>query len=131
MDNVNMIILIIEFAVLAVSIFIGRNIVSKVSADDITNTVNKINLVIDYADKFVSYAKQFMQEDSGEQKMNKVVGLLKSVANKYNVDISEVEIRAIAQKAYDNMKLSELHYLECSSDSGTILNSEEPNTGTA
>ena len=61
MDNVNMIILIIEFAVLAVSIFIGRNIVSKVSADDITNTVNKINLVIDYADKFVSYAKQFMQ----------------------------------------------------------------------
>ena len=63
MDNVNMIILIIEFAVLAVSIFIGRNIVSKVSADDITNTVNKINLVIDYADKFVSLSPKFKLDE--------------------------------------------------------------------
>lgn len=120
MDNVNIIVLVIEFAVLATSIFIGRNITSKVSADDITNTVNKINLIIDYADKFVSYAKQFMQEDSGEQKMNKVVSLLKNVADKYNVEISEIEIRAIAQKAYDNMKLSEPHYLTPITDSTTI-----------
>lgn len=122
MDNVNIIVLVIEFAVLATSIFIGRNITSKVSADDITNTVNKINLIIDYADKFVSYAKQFMQEDSGEQKMNKVVSLLKNVADKYNVEISEIEIRAIAQKAYDNMKLSEPHYLNPINDHTTTIN---------
>ena len=48
-----------------------------------------------------------MSSSSGSDKMFAVVAQLQKIAKKYDIDMSEDEIKAIAQKAYDNMKSKE------------------------
>ena len=45
-----------------------------------------------------------MNKASGPEKMDAVVEKLKEVAERYDLDISEDEIRAIAQRTYDTVK---------------------------
>lgn len=67
----------------------------------------KTSLIMQYAEAFVSWARQFKSDLSGKEKMNVVIEKLFNIANKYNLDISETEICAIAQQAYDSMKNKE------------------------
>lgn len=103
MDH-SLVILIIQVVIAAATYFIGKHILPNVSQDTIDNAIKGVNLIVDYADKFVHYAKQFMKKNNGPEKMDEVVKQLTLIASKYNINISEVEIRAIAQKAYDSMK---------------------------
>jgi hypothetical protein len=45
-----------------------------------------------------------MKDYTGAERMAAVVEQLMNIANRYNLDISEEEIKAIAQKAYDQMQ---------------------------
>ena len=101
--NIQFVFIILE-TILILGYFIFTRNSSPETVSDITA---KINIIISYADAFASWAKQFMSKNSGTEKMNEVVNQLKIVADKYNINMSETEIRAMAQKAYDNMVAEE------------------------
>ena len=103
----SIIILIVQLVILIASFLVGKYVLPNISKETITAVTAKFNLIVDYADKFVAWAKQAMSKSSGEEKMNAVVNELIKIADKNKIDISEVEIRAIAQKAYDAMKAGE------------------------
>lgn len=92
---------IIAWAIILIAFIIITKIFGSNTAKDI---FMKTNLIIQYAEAFVSWARQFKSDLSGKEKMNAVIEKLTYVANKYDIDITEEEIRAIAQKAYDSMK---------------------------
>lgn len=96
------------FLIIETIIIIGYLVLTRNSSPEtITDITTKINLIIKYADAFVSWAKQFMDHKTGSEKMDAVVAQLRLIAIRYNIDMSEEEIKAIAQKAYDNMKAKE------------------------
>lgn len=96
--------LILQVVILCGSYFIGRYIIPITGyTESINDVAQKFNLMVDYADKFVAWAKYFMKSYTGSEKMEAVVTELVKVAEKYDIDISRTEIIAIAQKAYDNM----------------------------
>ena len=64
----------------------------------------KFNVFLKYADAFVTWAKEFMPNSTGAEKMSAVIKQLQNIANKYNMIMSEDEITAIAQKSYEAMK---------------------------
>lgn len=95
----------IVYLVTWIIIVIALVIVNKtLGADSAKDIVMKTSLIIQYAEAFVSWAKQFKSNLSGNEKMDVVIEKLTNVADKHDIDISEDEIRAIAQKAYDTMK---------------------------
>lgn len=102
----DLIILFIQIAVVVVGFFAGKYFAGlpKETIDSITS---KINIIIKYADSFVSWANYFMKDKPGDEKMAEVVKQLSEIAKKYNLDITDTEIQAIAQKAYDSMKAGE------------------------
>lgn len=100
----------IIYLIIWVAIFIGIIIINKTSGNSYQETkdmVVKTNLIMQYAEAFVAWAKQFKSDLSGKEKMNAVVTELLEIADKYELDISETEICAIAQQAYDTMKNKE------------------------
>lgn len=96
--------IIIETIIIVCYLMLSKN---NDNTKTIADTTAKINLIIKYADAFVSWARQFMDNKSGPAKMNEVVAQLKMIANKNDIDMSETEIKAIAQKAYDNMVMKD------------------------
>ena len=95
----------IVYLVTWIIIVIALIIVNKtLGADSAKDVVMKTSLIIQYAEAFVSWARQFKSNLSGNEKMDVVTEKLINVADKHDIDISEDEIRAIAQKAYDTMK---------------------------
>ena len=98
------IIYMITFVLFCIALFISYKFLGKNSTQDI---LNKTNLIIQYAGEFVAWAKQFQSSLSGNEKMDLVVQKLIDIANKNDIDITELEIKAIAQQAYDTMKNTE------------------------
>lgn len=56
-----------------------------------------------WADKFVVWAREFRKKDSGHDKMEMVVEQLQAVAKEAGWNVTEDQLRAIAQAAYENM----------------------------
>lgn len=107
MDNINILISLIELVILIGAFLIGKYVFPNVPEETIKDVTTKISIIVEYADKFVAWAKQFMGSASGQDKMDMVVNQLSIIAKRYNLDISEIEIKAIVQKAYDNMKAAD------------------------
>lgn len=103
----DLVVLVIQIVVLVGAWLFGKYVTPNIPKDTITTVTNKINLIVQYADQFVSWAKQFLQDKSGPEKMDEVIVQLKKIVERYGIDITEEEIRAIAQKAYDTMKAQE------------------------
>ena len=95
------IVYLITWIIIVIALVIVNKTLGVDSAKDI---VMKTSLIIQYAEAFVSWARQFKSNLSGNEKMDVVIEKLTNVADKHDIDISEDEIRAIAQKAYDTMK---------------------------
>lgn len=66
--------------------------------------LDKAEMIIKFADAYVAWAKQFKSEESGEKKMELVVEKLAEIATKFDIDLSDDDLKAIAQKAYNNME---------------------------
>lgn len=63
----------------------------------------KLRELAAWADKFVVWAREFRKQDSGHDKMEMVVEQLQAVAKEAGWDVTEDQLRAIAQTAYENM----------------------------
>lgn len=107
----DMILKIIEVVLLIVSFIIGRYVLPKIPAstvETVESTFNKafstISLIKDWAAKFIIMQAKF-SEASGTEKMNEVVKSIQKVLAKYNIEMSDDEIRAIAQQVYENINI--------------------------
>lgn len=104
----NTVILGIQLIVLALSFIVGKFILPNMSQQSLQAISQGLIIVNQFAASFVTWAKQFMSNNTGEEKMSAVIDKLSSVCDKYSIDMSEDELRAIAQQAYDSMKAQEL-----------------------
>ena len=66
--------------------------------------LDKMEMIIKLADSYVAWAKQFKSEESGERKMELVIEKLAEVASKFEIDLSEDDLKAITQRAYNMME---------------------------
>ena len=101
----SIIFLIIQFIFLIAAFIIGKlqsnGLIQPETIDDLSS---KFYLFCNYADALILWAKQYMQDYTGPEKMEDVVYKLLSIADGYNINISEDEIRGIAQKEYNILK---------------------------
>ena len=102
------IILIIQIGLLLLAFLASKGIINvHTSSESIGDIINKTNLMLTWAEQFVSYARYFLSALTGKEKMDKVVEYLENIAQRNKIDMTTDEIRAIAQKAYDAMKVLE------------------------
>lgn len=82
------------------------------STPKVEKAKNVLNVITDYAEKYVHWAREFQNDKTGEEKMETVCDLLFKIAAEYNIDISKDTIKAIAQTAYDKMVIESPKLIE-------------------
>ena len=94
----------IIFNAVLLLISIGGFLLGKFVFPNVPKSVaDKLRQLAAWADKFVVWAREFKKADSGPAKMEMVVEQLKAVAKEAGWDVTEDQLRAIAQAAYENM----------------------------
>ena len=94
--------IIIEAALVAIAFFVGRYVLPKYKIN-IQNAAMQFEVLLNYAESFCAYARQFL-DCSGKEKMDDVVNKLRAICEEKGIDVPDDEtLRAIAQKAYDAM----------------------------
>ena len=94
----------IIFNAVLLLISIGGFLLGKFVFPNVPKSVaDKLRQLAAWADKFVVWAREFKKADSGHDKMEMVVEQLKAVAKEAGWDVTEDQLRAIAQAAYENM----------------------------
>ena len=94
----------IIFNAVLLLISIGGFLLGKFVFPNVPKSVaDKLRQLAAWADKFVVWAREFRKQDSGHDKMEMVVEQLKAVAKEAGWDVTEDQLRAIAQTAYENM----------------------------
>lgn len=68
---------------------------------------DKLENLAEWAAKFVVWAREFKKTESGKEKMEAVVKQLKEIAAEAGLDVTEDQLKAIAQSAYEAMKAGE------------------------
>ena len=97
MENIiyNAVLLLISIGGFLLGKFVFPNVPKSVA--------DKLRQLAAWADKFVVWAREFRKQDSGPAKMEMVVEQLKAVAKEAGWNVTEDQLRAIAQAAYENM----------------------------
>ena len=72
-----------------------------------TSVKDKLVDLAEWAAKFVVWAREFLKTESGEKKMAAVVEQLKQIAAEAGIEVTEEQLKAIAQTAYEAMKAGE------------------------
>lgn len=86
-------------------IVIWSNLKPKTTDDKVIAVMDKL---YSYAKTYVHYAREFMKDSAGSEKMQYVVErLCNKVPKDFDSVISVVDLKGIAQTAYDEMKNSE------------------------
>lgn len=96
----NIIMQAISLGITVAAFLAGRYILPSFTKD----VTNKLNVLAQWADKFVVAAREFMKTSSGAEKMDKVVEQLKAIAKEAGLNVTEEQLKAIAQSAYEAMK---------------------------
>lgn len=81
----------------------GKYIFPKIPA----SVKDKLTDLAEWAAKFVVWAREFLKTESGEKKMAAVVEQLKKIAEEAGLEVTEDQLKAIAQTAYEAMKAGE------------------------
>ena len=90
----------IGLVVAIVGCLLGRYVFPKINID-----ANKVQTISSWVYKFVVCAKnQFEGKYSGEQKLDYVTQQVKSLCDKYKITLSDEQIRALIEDAYETMK---------------------------
>lgn len=88
----------------ALLVSVGAFLLGKFVFPNVPKSVaDKLRQLAEWADKFVVWAREFRKQDSGPAKMEMVVEQLKAVAKEAGWNVTEDQLRAIAQAAYENM----------------------------
>lgn len=97
MDNIIM-------RAVALLVSVGAFLLGKYVFPNVSKSVTgKLRELAAWADKFVVWAREFRKQDSGPEKMEKVVQQLQAVAKEAGWNVTEDQLRAIAQAAYESM----------------------------
>lgn len=99
----DIIILAIQLGITVAAFVVGKYVFPKLPK----NVTDKLTTLSQWAEKFVEWAKEFMKKKTGEEKMAAVVGKLKEIADEAGIEVTEDQLRAIAQSAYNAMKAGE------------------------
>lgn len=99
----DIVILAIQLGITIAAFIIGKYVFPNVPK----SVTEKLNTLSAWAAQFVVWAKQFMQSQCGEEKMAAVVQKLKEIADEAGLEVTEDQLRAIAQSAYNAMKAGE------------------------
>ena len=94
---------IIYAAVTMAAFLVGKYVFPKLPQD----MKDKLAMLADWAAKFVIWAKEFLDKKTGTEKMAAVVEQLKRIADEAGIEVTEEQLKAIAQAAYEAMKAGE------------------------
>lgn len=97
MDNI--IVLAIQLAVAVAAFALGKYVFPNIPK----SVSKKLQELSGWAEQFVIWAREFMKSASGKEKMDKVVEQLKKIADEAGLKVTEEQLRAIAQTAYEAM----------------------------
>ena len=101
MDNV-------IYAAVYFAVTLGAFLLGKYVFPNIPKTVtDKLGELSEWAAKFVEWAKEFKKGQTGEEKMAAVVEQLKKIADEAGLNVTEEQLKAIAQTAYNAIKAGE------------------------
>ena len=106
MNDSELIMYIIEFVVVICSFLLGKYIFPRYKTT-IQDHAAEFVVLLNYAESYVAYAKQFLSDYTGQQKMNSVVEKLRLICDERGIKVDDETLRAIGQKAYDAMKAGE------------------------
>lgn len=95
----NIIILAIQLAVAVGAFALGKYVFPNIPK----NVSEKLQELSGWAAQFVVWAREFMKTSTGKEKMDKVVEQLKKIADEAGLKVTEEQLRAIAQTAYEAM----------------------------
>ena len=125
------VIIAIAYAVVGIIGYVlGKFVFPKAPKETIESITKGFELLVTYADKFVVWAKQFMSANSGEEKMDAVVQELAKVAERCGIKITENELKAIVQKAYEEMKRGESEALPVTTSGHIVVSDRLLSNGT-
>lgn len=99
----DIIMLAVQLGVTVAAFLVGKYVFPNIPK----SVTEKLNSLSAWAAQFVVWAKQFMQTQSGEEKMAAVVEKLKEIADEAGLEVTEDQLKAIAQSAYNAMKAGE------------------------
>ena len=99
----DIIILGVQLGVAVAAFLVGKYVFPNIPK----SVTEKLNTLSAWAVKFVAWAKEFMKAQTGEEKMEAVVKKLKEIADEAGLKVTEDQLRAIAQSAYNAMKAGE------------------------
>lgn len=99
----DIIILAVQLGITVAAFVVGKYVFPNLPK----NVTDKLATLSQWAAKFVEWAKEFMKKQTGEEKMAAVVEKLKEIADEAGIDVTEDQLRAIAQSAYNAMKAGE------------------------
>lgn len=99
----DIIVLAVQLGITVAAFVIGKYVFPNLPK----NVTDKLATLSQWAAKFVEWAKEFMKKQTGEEKMAAVVEKLKEIADEAGIEVTEDQLRAIAQSAYNAMKAGE------------------------
>lgn len=98
----------IIFSIIYCAVTVGAFCAGKYIFPNIPASVkDKLENLAEWAAKFVVWAREFKKTESGKEKMEAVVKQLKAIAAEAGLDVTEDQLKAIAQTAYEAMKAGE------------------------
>lgn len=96
----NVIFAAVYFGVTLAAFLLGKYVFPKVPQ----TVTDKLVMLSDWAAEFVVWAREFLKLKTGEEKMTAVVDKLKEIADEAGLNVTEDQLKAIAQSAYEAMK---------------------------
>lgn len=126
------------YAAVYFAVTLGAFLLGKYVFPNIPKTVtDKLGELSEWAAKFVEWAKEFKKDKTGEEKMAAVVEQLKKIADEAGLNVTEDQLKAIAQTAYNAMKAGEkesaaepLEALTATPAATVVINTTAPVTTT-
>lgn len=126
------------YAAVYFTVTLGGVLTWQVRFPNIPKTVtDKLGELSEWAAKFVEWAKEFKKDKTGEEKMAAVVEQLKKIADEAGLNVTEDQLKAIAQTAYNAMKAGEkestaepLEALTATPAATVVINTTAPVTTT-
>lgn len=96
------------YAAIYFGVTLGAFLLGKYVFPKVPQTVtDKLASLSAWAAEFVVWAREFMKSKTGEEKMAAVVDKLKEIADEAGLNVTEDQLKAIAQSAYEAMKAGE------------------------
>lgn len=93
----------VMFVLTLAGFLLGKYVFPKIPAD----VTEKLTSLSAWAKEFVVWAKDFLVDKSGPDKMAEVIGKLQEVAKEAGWNVTEDQLKAIAQSSYNAMMEAE------------------------